>query len=221
MATVQTLAWGSVTKAILDEALTTAGLTGLHAESNAVPGTFVTGWNFHTGEGTTDNLVAWFGLGGGSDRCYTGASGGAAEIGANYGWASTNVRIVATGSAFAIMNIDANGASKIGTIITKDNAGSLCCITCGADAQSLNSPAVVPWDAQYTAKIQYAATASNAFGCTSLAYIPVPSFDGTAKYLPTVCFAHAVQHTTDGKLSLNNVPYYNLGGAWFLRDSAA
>ena len=222
MALVQTTTWANLTQAMLNNAFTYAGgtLATIHAETGAAPGTTVTGWCFYVGEGTTSQIGA-FAIGGSSNKCFASAlSAAGSAFGGSAGKASDTVRVVATKTAVAIMNPDANGVSKMGLVISKDNAGALCSVVIGADSATLDDPAVVPWNAAYTTKIQYMVSASRDFNCTSIAKIPVPSFDGTARYLPSVSFAAATQFCEDGKVTLNNLTYYNLGGAWFLRDTA-
>lgn len=223
MALVRSVAWGSLTKAILDEAFEFAGgkLATIHAESGAVSG-YVGGWILYVGDGT-DNRIAGFALGGSSDRCYVNANANdSTTVGSGYSWASTNVRVVATKHAVAIMNIDANGCSKMGVVITTDSNNDLCCVVCGSDAQTLANPAVVPRDLMYTAKVQYMASTATNFGATALSKIPVPSFDGNARWLPNVCFAHATQYQVDGSVMLNQkTRFYCVGGSWFINDDNA
>lgn len=210
-----------------DGALAYAGLTGMHAEAGAHPGTTIDAILIYSGEGTTGNLLASFALGGSGSRCFCGVSpnGGPTMYGASEGWHSTNVKIVATSTAIALMNPDANGVSKIGVLLTKDMAASttdaskrVVGLTPTSAGANLASPAVVPVDPLYSSVVNYSATTSLAFGCTTLAKIPAPSFDGTARYLDTVLFAHAAQYAVDGAVTLNNIRYYSIGGAWLLRD---
>ena len=206
-----------------------AGLTGVHAESGNFPGTGYSGVTIHGGEGTTSNLVASFAFDTIADLLFfvcVSPDGGTTRYGTNESYHSTSVKIIATKTAVAIMNPDSNGISKIGLIITKDKAADsadtskrIVGMTVTAANKNLADPAVVPVDPLYSALVSYTATTSLAFGCTTLAKIPAPTFNGTARYLDTVCFAHAAQYAVDGAVTLNNVRYYSIGGSWYLRDT--
>lgn len=133
---------------------------------------------------------------------------------------TTAVKVIATKSAVAITAPDSNGVSKIGIIISTDNNNNFCCVTETVQNANLANPAVVPQDSQYTTAILYSGTTSMAFGSTALAKIPVPSFDGNARWLPNVCFAHATQYLVDGSVTLNGTQkFYCIGGSWFIDDS--
>lgn len=209
-----------------DGALAYAGLTTMHAEAGAI-GNVGAVW-IYNGAGTEGNYLAAFALGGSSDRCFVRLSsdGGTSLIGTEESWHSTNIKVIATRHAVAITNPDSYGVSKIGLVITQDRAADtadtskrVVGLTVTAAGKNLADPAVVPVDPLYTTAISYTATTSLAFGCTTLAKIPTPTFDGTARYLDTVCFAHAAQFTVDGSVTLNNVKYYSIGGSWYLRDT--
>lgn len=222
MALVRTVGWSLLTTQVLDEAFEYAGgtLATLHTEVGAASGT-VTGFVFYVGEGTT-NRIAGFAIGGSSNKCFVNARAQSAgsDFGGSYAKASDNVRVVATKSCVAVTNVDADSVSKMGIVFTTDSNGNLCCVLCGADAQTLANPAVVPRDALYTAKVTYPASTSNAFGATALSKIPVPSYDGNARYLPKALFAHATQYQIDGPVLLNSLTkFYCIGGSWFLDDS--
>ena len=224
MALVRLLQWGSVTKAYLDEAFTYAGgtLATIHAESGTFYDSFVNGWLFYVGAGTTGNNICAVALGGSNDKFFVGVKAddsGLAIIGAA-SYSSTNIRIVATKKSVAITNVDANGCSKMGVVFTTDNNGDLCCVTVGGDSATLANPAIVPRDPLYLTKVQYQATTSTDFGCTALSYIPVPSYDGSSKYLPYVAFAHATQYVVDASVTINDdSKFYSIGGSWFLDDN--
>lgn len=137
------------------------------------------------------------------------------------GYSQKNVlKVVATKSAVAFINPPASGQTILALIITTDNKEGYCCVVkTGSSVANLNDPTIVPRSAAYTAEIKYTATANFSFGCTSLAKIPVPSYDGTAKYLPDVCFAHATQYSVDGSVMLNGTQkFYCIGGTWFIDD---
>lgn len=224
MALVRLLSWGSVTKAYLDEAFTYAGgtLATIHTEIGTYYDTSVNGFRFYVGAGTSGNNIAAVALGGSSDRFMVGAKAedAGSYFGCIYSQASTNIRIVATKAAVAVMNVDVNGVSKMGIVFTTDNNGDLCCIVCGSDLNTLANPAVVPRDSLYVSKVQYYATTSADFGCTALSYIPVPSYDGSSKYLPYVAFAHAAQYIVDASVTINDdSKFYSIGGSWFLDDN--
>lgn len=223
MAIVNHIAYSNLTTEILDAAFAYAGgkLASLHSEAGTIPTTTIGGFLIYDGDGQTD-LVGFFGVGGNNYRCLVGAYApdGSTAFGGAYAAASENVRVVATKTAVAIMSVDSNGVSKMGIVFTADNNNDICCVVCGADAQTLANPAVVPRDALYTQKIQYNATTSTDFGSTALSLIPVPSFDGSAKYLPNVAFAHAVQYVVDGSVTLGNGLWYSLGGSWYLADES-
>ena len=222
MALVNVFGWNQLSTAAIDAAFTYAGgtLATIHAETGAASGT-VTGYIFYVGSGTT-NRIAGFAIGGSSNKCFVNAraQSSGADFGGSASKASDNVRIIATKSAVAIMNIDANGVSKMGVVLSTDNNGNLCAIVCGADQQTLANPAVVPRDALYTSKVQYVATSNTDFGSTALSFIPVPSFDGSSKFLPKVLFANATQYVVDGSVKLNDdAKFYCVGGSWFLDDN--
>ena len=221
MALVRTVGWSLLTTQVLDEAFEYAGgtLATLHTDVGAASGT-VTGFIFYVGEGTA-NRIAGFAIGGSSDKCFVNAraQSSGSDFGGSYAKASDNVRVVATRSSVAVTNVDGDGASKMGIVFTTDSNGNLCTVLCGDDAQTLANPAVVPRDALYTTKVTYPASTSNSFGATALSKIPVPSFDGNARYLPDVLFAHATQYQIDGSVLLNGVKYFSIGGSWFITDS--
>lgn len=220
MAIVNVSGWSQLTATVFDAAFAHAGgtLATIHADVGAASGT-VTGFIFFVGDGTT-NRIAGFAIGGANAKCFVNARSQSSgnDFGGSAAKASDNVRIVATKSAVAVTNIDANGVSKMGIIFTTDNNGNLCCVLCGDDLQTLANPAIVPRDSLYTSKIQYVATTNNEFGATALALIPVPSFDGSAKYLPACAFAHAVQYLIDGSVTLGNQFWYSIGGSWYILD---
>lgn len=223
MALVNLVSWGSVTKSLLDAAFAHAGgkLATIHAEAGDYYSTSIGGFHFYVGEGTSGNNIAAVALGGSNDRFFVGAKADDAgnAFGGVYSQASTNIRIVATKAAVAVMNVDANGVSKMGIVFTTDNNSDLCCVVIGDSLNTLANPAIVPRDPLYTTKIQYEATTSNAFGATSLSLIPVPSFDGSAKFLPNASFAHAAQYIVDGEVTLDGLRYYCIGGSWWLKDT--
>ena len=130
------------------------------------------------------------------------------------------LRVVATKKALSISNYDANGVSQYGVAISTDNNGDLCSIVETTANVGLSNPSVVPVDAEYTTEIKYQATSSTAFGSTALSYIPVPSYDGSSKYLPYVAFAHATQYMIDASVIINDdSKFYSIGGSWFLDDN--
>ena len=222
MALVNVFGWNQLSTAAIDAAFTYAGgtLATIHAETGAASGT-VDGFVFYVGEGTT-NRIAGFAIDRASNKCFVNARAQSAgsDFGGSYAKASNNVRVVATKSCVAVTNVDADGVSKMGIVFTTDSNGNLCTVLCGADAQTLANPAVVPRDALYTSKVQYVATSNTDFGSTALSFIPVPSFDGSSKFLPKVLFANATQYVVDGYVKLNDdAKFYCIGGSWFLDDN--
>jgi hypothetical protein len=135
------------------------------------------------------------------------------------------ITIVATKSAIALLSKAAASApSYCGCVITKDNTGNYVLVQQADgsrwDLYTLNNPAIMPRNALYTAITKYGATTSTAFGSTALSKMPVPTYDGNAKYLPSVAFAHATQYQIDGSVLLNGTQkFYCIGGSWFLDDS--
>jgi hypothetical protein len=124
-------------------------------------------------------------------------------------------KIVATKLGIAIVKETGTTTYTAG-IVSLDNTGSVTAIIKGG---TLENPQVVPRSEQYIAT-NYPATTTTAFGCTALSKIPVPTYDGNAKYLPSVSFAHATQYQIDGSVLLNGTQkFYCIGGSWFLDDS--
>lgn len=156
--------------------------------------------------------------GGGYGQIACRASDGqthAGEILANTRYNDTVFKIVATKFGIAIVKAIGTATYSAG-VVSLDNSGDAVSMLAGG---SLNNPQIVPRSEQYTT-IQYPATTSAAFGCTALSKIPVPTYDGNARYLPNVAFAHASQHQEDGSAILNNnQKYYCIGGSWYLDDS--
>ena len=129
------------------------------------------------------------------------------------------LRVIATRTAVAVTNYDANNVSQYALVITTDSNGDLCCLVETAENVGLKNPTVVPVDAEYTMEVKYPAETSTSFGSTALAKIPVPTFNGNARWLPYVFFAHATQYQEDGSVLLNSLSrFYNIGGSWFLDD---
>jgi hypothetical protein len=127
----------------------------------------------------------------------------------------TVFKIVATKLGIAIVKATGTTTYTAG-IVSLDNTGSVTAIIKGG---TLENPQVVPRSEQYIAT-NYPATTTTAFGCTALSKIPVPTYDGNAKYLPSVSFAHATQYQIDGSVLLNGTQkFYCIGGSWFLDDS--
>lgn len=202
-------------------ALVYAGLTGLHAEGGTVPGTFVDSVNIYNGTGTTGNFLACFALGGSTDKAFVRASsdGGTHLFGTDESWHGTTIKVIATKSAVAITNIDGDNISKIGLVIAKDNSDNICCVLPTVASSNFANPAVVPLDALYTTSVTLNATTSIGFGSTSLSKIPVPSFDGSAKFMPDVSFALSAQQIVDSEVTLDGLRYYMIGGSLWLKDT--
>lgn len=138
------------------------------------------------------------------------------------GYSQKNVlKVVATKSAVAFINPPSSGQTILALIITTDNNGDYCCVVkTGSSVSNLNDPTIIPRDSRYTAEIKYIASTSTVFGCTALSKIPVPTYDGSAKYLPNVAFAHATQYQVDGSVMLNGTQkFYCIGGSWYIDDS--
>lgn len=211
-------------QAALDDALAYAGgkfAEELHTASGTIPGTTVGDCVFLYEGPHTANLLMWFGIGGSNLRCSTGAYADASHPFGSQKMSppSGNVRVAAVKHAVAVSLLDADGnCADEATVITADSTGAFCCVTTGADGGGFQSPAIVPRDSLYTVKTVYSSTTDTDFGCTALSMLPVPSFDGSAKYLPDVLFAQAGQLSGDGTVLLNGERFYALGGSWYLRD---
>ena len=155
----------------------------------------------------------------GNNGFITGAANSTVAVQAPFG---LYARIVATKSGLAIISGADAAVGQCGLVLSLDNDDNpVSVVTAGtySSAMTFETPTVVPRDDAYTAAVVYAATANTTFGCTSLAKVPVPSYDGSAKYLPGLCFAHSTQYRVDGSVTLNNVKYYSIGGVLFLRDT--
>lgn len=203
-----------MTKTMVQEAFTYAGgtLGTIHVEGDGSGAT--NGFQFYLGAGT-DTEIARFKMD--DNVCSVVAYSGNASGGGS-GSANGNIRVVATKSAVAICSTDNSGVSSSGLIFTLDNVGNV--VMVASVTTNLYNPAVVPRNTLYSAAVQYGASTSTAFGATALSKIPVPTFDGNAKWLPKVCFAHATQYIVDGSVILNDSRrYYCIGGSWFIDDA--
>lgn len=214
-------------QAALDDALAYAGgrfAEELHTAAGTIPGTSIEGCIFlYEGPHTAD-LLMLFGIGGSNLRCVTGAYADPQHLFASTRTdpPSLNVRVIATKSAVAVSLLDTDGnCEDEATVVTLDSAGSFCCVTTGSNGAGFESPAVVPRTGLYTEKVVYPGVTETAFHCIALSMLPVPVFDGQARYLPDVLFAHAGQLTGDGAVLLGESRFYALGGCWYLRETGA
>lgn len=209
-------AYNTAAVPFIREALAYAGFTDLFVtDENGVV-------SIHTGETpTADNTLVKLTADGGDGFLSAYAS---ASVYLTRSW-GLYITIVATRTAVAFMSKGATGAPTIACcIITKDNTDNYVLIQQADGSRwglyTLNNPAIMPRNALYTAITQYGATTSTAFGATALSKMPVPTYDGNAKYLPSVAFAHATQYPVDGSVMLNGTQkFYCIGGSWFLDDS--
>ncbi|MBQ3940689.1 MAG: hypothetical protein II723_06205 [Oscillospiraceae bacterium] len=214
-------------QAALDDALAYAGgrfAEELHTAAGTMPGTNIDGCLFLYEGPDTSNRILFFGIGGSTLRCAVGAYAEKSRVFSTQKTSppSVSLRIAATkyGIALSLLDADGNCADEA-IVITRDSTGAFCCLMTGADGGGFDSPAVVPRDSLYTAKICYSSSTDTDFGCTALSLLPVPSSDGTAKYLPDLLFAQAGQIAGDGTVLLNGERFYVLGGSWYLRDAEA
>lgn len=215
---------GAAMQAAVNDALAYAGgafAAELHTGLGTIPGTNIENCLFvHEGPHTVNPLM-WFGIGGGTLRCSTGAYSDATHPFGSQKLSppSWNVRVIATKCGIAVSLLDADGnCADEATVIARDSTGAFCCLTTGADGGGFESPAVVPRDSLYTVQTVYHSTTDLNFGCTALSLLPVPTLDGSAKHLPDLLFAQAAQLAGDGSVLLNGEQYYALGGSWYLRD---
>jgi hypothetical protein len=209
-------AYNTAAVPFIREALAYAGFTDLSiTDANDVV-------SIHTGETpTADNTLVKL-TANGADGFLDAYATSSVHLARSWG---VHITIAATKTAVSLMSKQSSGAPTTACcIIAKDNMGNYVLVQqddgANWNAYTLNNPAVLPRDALYTAIIQYGATTSTAFGATALSKIPVPSYDGNAKYLPSVAFAHATQYQVDGSVLLNGTQrFYCIGGSWFLDDS--
>ena len=167
---------------------------------------------------TDSNYLFGFKFGGGTyGQIACRASDGqtyAGEILADTRYNDTVFKVVATKSSIAIVKSIGTTTYSAG-VVSVDSSDSVVSILASG---ALSNPQIIPRSDQYTT-VNYQAVTSTAFGCTALSMIPVPTYDGEAKYLQDVAFAHATQYIVDGSVSLNGTKYYSIGGSWFMRDS--
>ena len=217
MAKMYSGTWSSFTSEQIEDVLSglEGALSDLHIVWGNVPGRTSPGWIFYLGD-STDNHVAFFQIG---NKLYEYAGNGNSLIfGGNVSTSSSKCRIVGTERAVAFTNIDANGVSRLGFVITEDSEGDICTIIAGGTRQISNCPLVVPRNAAYLTEIQYGGTTTTDFNCVALNRFPVPSFSKGVRCTPYVAFAHATMEMADGEVFLNGKNWYCLGGCWYLYD---
>ena len=124
------------------------------------------------------------------------------------------LNIVATHSGISVYK--STGATSVATfVIALDNHGQLVTVAAGG---TLASPYVLPVNDASLTNIQYPASKSALFGCTSLSYIPVPTFDGQPHYLPELAYANATQYIMNGPVLMGSKIWYCIGGAFYLYE---
>ena len=114
---------------------------------------------------------------------------------------------------FIIKSVDATSVSVV--ILSIDNHNEFVSVV---SADPLSNPVVVPRNEAYTSAISYPASKSTLFGCTSLSYIPVPTYDGQPHYLPNLAYANATQYVMNGPVMMGNKIWYCIGGAFYLYE---
>lgn len=131
----------------------------------------------------------------------------------------TKFIIVATKYGIGILRCENLAAFRCG-VITQDNHGEFVIVQAGDTGRSsqLINPGVIARNESYTSVIQYPASTSEAFGCTSLSYIPVPTYDGTPHYLPNMAYANATQYKVNGPVLMGQKIWYCFGGAFYLYE---
>lgn len=222
MALVQSIASysGSGLQGLLADAFEYAGgrFTELTTVLSTMIGTSI-GDCTYIQDGNGVNL-AWFGFGGGNFRCGTGAYADATHyVGDTLMYPnSSKTVVVATRRAISITYQNTSGVSVYGTIIALDNNDEWCCVTIGGATGNLNNPRIVPRTTSYYSDVKYLAESSTSFGCLSACRIPVPSFAGEHRHLPTVAFAVATMESADKAILVNGEKWYMIGGVWLLKD---
>lgn len=208
---------GAVLASLLEPVQAALAYAGFNDLTAAVSGSSDKQLDVYTGEGSTnDSLLVRIYNTGGDGYIIGRANGSVATTNLHWG---LYIKIVATKHAVAFASsLTSNPLSTVCAVITKDNNGDYVVVVNSLNTGSLASPYVIPRSTDYSALISYDATTSNAFGATALSLIPVPSFDGSAKYLPACAFAHAVQYLIDGSVTLGNQVWYSIGGSWYILD---
>ena len=125
----------------------------------------------------------------------------------------TVANIVATKHGIAIYKGIGSQTVSVG-ILTLDNHGEFVAVLSGPPN---SNPVVMPRNDSYVTT-QYPAATSTAFGCTSLSYIPVPTYDGTPHYLPQLAYANATQYIMNGPVLMGSKIWYCIAGAFYLYD---
>lgn len=131
----------------------------------------------------------------------------------------TKFIIVATKYGIGLLRCENLSAFRCG-VITQDNYGEFVIVHSGdaGRASQLINPTVIARNESYTNAIEYPASTSEAFGCTSLSYIPVPTYDGTPHYLPNMAYANATQYKVNGPVLMGQKIWYCFGGAFYLYE---
>lgn len=144
---------------------------------------------------------------------------GGAEIKAYGSYYDTKFDIVATKYGIGILRSENLVAFRAG-VLTLDNHGEFVSVLSGsADRTSqLVNPYVIPRKVEYTTTVTYPASTTTSFGCTSLSYIPVPTYDGSPHYLPNMAYANATQYMVNGPVLMGQKIWYCFGGAFYLYE---
>lgn len=125
--------------------------------------------------------------------------------------------IVATKYGIAIYKSIGNVPITAG-VLTMNNLGEFVSVI--ADTP-LSNPIVIPRNPAYISAIRYPSVASSAFGLTSLSYVPVPTYDGTPRWLPNLAYANATQYVMNGPVLMDRKIWYCIGGAFYLYEGEA
>lgn len=125
----------------------------------------------------------------------------------------TVANVVATKHGIAIYKGDGLQTTSVG-ILALDNHGEFVTVMSGPPN---SNPTIVPRNDSYT-NTQYPAATSTYFGCTSLSYIPVPTYDGTPHYFPQLAYANATQYIVTGPVLMGRKIWYCIAGAFYLYD---
>lgn len=218
MAITYTEVWNTFTQEQFDDVFShsTGILSTIHAEWGVATGSLA-GWNFYIGEGT-DNQIGYFAIG---NRLNTGVIPDSSlyAVGA-YVYAVTGyMKIVSTGSAVAVVNVDASGNSYYGFIFALDNSGNLVMIASNQANMIRTNPYIVSRSKFYLQSgVTYGGNTSESFGQIALENIPSPQYDEPPKEIKDVYFASTNTSLTDREIEYGGDKFYCIAGGIVMKD---